>query len=106
MASKEPKSHGGEQFPAIFPGTTQKVAYTGTAAASAVFGAGVSIVRVVCTTDACIKFAASPTATTSDIFMPANHVEYFGVPEDGTYKVSAIQISSGGDMYVSEGSTT
>lgn len=91
-------------FQAIFPGTSQNVAYTGTAGVvTNAFGAGTSIVRVVLTTAGFVAFGTGPTATTSDMYMAAGVPEYFGVKKGGSYKVSAVQLSSGGTMYVTEG---
>jgi hypothetical protein len=104
MSSCAAEMNRGGKFQAILPGTTTKTAYTGTAAASAAVGAGVSIVRVVCTTNACIAFGTAPTATTSDIYMAAGVPEYFAIPEGSSYKVSAVRIADSGDMYVTAGS--
>lgn len=81
------------------PGTTQTVAYTGTAG-TVTNGAGaqVSIVRVVASSDAFISFSGD--ATTSDVFMAAGIPEYFVVTPG--QKVSAIQSSAGGNLYVTE----
>ena len=78
-------------------GTTQTVAYTGT---HGVITNAVSanVVRVWLTTAGYIAIGTAPVATTSDIPMPANTPEYFIVgPGD---KVSAIQASAGGNLYV------
>lgn len=76
-------------------GTTQAVAYTGTAAASTnAFGAQTYMVRVVANSACHYTFAASPTATTSDPFLPANWVEYVTVTPG--QKISAIQAATGG----------
>jgi len=82
----------------------QTVAYTGTAGHTTnVVGNGVYKVRIVCTTDAFV-LAHAPTdsdATTSTgHFWPANSVEYMTV--NPGQRISAIQLSSGGNMYVSE----
>lgn len=83
------------------PGTTQVVAYTGTAGTIAnAIGSGVQVIRVWVSTAGYIAIGASPTATTSDIPMPAGTPEYFIVPPGA--KVSAIQASSGGNLYVTE----
>lgn len=83
------------------PGTTQNVAYTGTAGTiTNAIGTGITVIRVWLTTAGFIKIAASPTATTADIPMPANTPEYFVVPPGS--KVSAIQSASGGTLYVTE----
>lgn len=83
------------------PGTTQSVAYTGTAGTiTNAVGTGCRLVRIVVTTDAFVKFGSAPTATTSDCFVPANTPEYFRV--DVGDKVSAIQSTGGGTLYVTE----
>ena len=83
------------------PGITQVKAYTGTAGTiDNAISTGITVIRVWVTTAAFIKIAASPTATTSDIPMPANTPEYFVVPPGS--KVSAIQSASGGSVYVTE----
>jgi hypothetical protein len=82
-------------------GTTQNVAYTGTAGTIAnAVGSQTYKVRVACTTDAFIKIDNSPTATTSDAPMFAGSVEYFSITPG--QKVSAIQSASGGTLYVTE----
>lgn len=82
------------------PGTTQVVAYTGTAGtiSNAVGGSGSVVIRVWLSTAGYIAVGAEPTATTSDIPMPANTPEYFIVSAGD--KVSAIQASSGGNLHV------
>jgi hypothetical protein len=82
-------------------GTHQSVAYTGTAGTVAnTITAGVQKVRV-CATSACyIAIGVSPTATTAGIYMPADSVEYFTVAAGE--KVSAIQLSAGGTLHVTE----
>lgn len=83
------------------PGATQVKAYTGTAGTiDNAISSGITVVRVWLTTAGYIAIGASPTATTSDIPMPANTPEYFVVPQGS--KVSAIQASSGGTLSVTE----
>ena len=97
-ASPNPTLAGG-RVQALSPVTHQKKAYTGTAGTidNAVAS---SVIRVVCTSNAHIKIGASPTATTNDVYMAANVAEYFRCsPGD---KVSAIQVSAGGDLHVTE----
>lgn len=87
-------------FNAIVPGTVQVVAYTGTAGQSAALGTSTKLVRVIASSACHIKFGANPTATTSDIYLPANVAEYFGVtPGD---KISAVQVASGGNLNITE----
>lgn len=83
------------------PGITQTKAYTGTAGViDDPISDGITIIRVWLTTAGFIAIGASPTATTSDIPMPANTPEYFVVPPGS--KVSAVQSSSGGNLFVTE----
>jgi MinD superfamily P-loop ATPase len=83
------------------PGTTHKKAYTDTSAAiDTAIGAGVYVVRILCTTDAHITFAASPTAVATDMLITANTPEYFSVTEG--QKVAAIREALDGDLYVTE----
>ncbi len=82
-------------------GTHQNVTYTGTQGViTNAMGAGVHKCRVVVTTAAFIKIGSSPTATSSDVYMPADSPEYFTIAEGE--KVSAIQSSSGGTLHVTE----
>jgi len=84
----------GHKIPRVLrPSTTQKLA---SLAVSTVFSHG-DVVRVVCNTDSHIIIGntSTGTATTSSIFMPDNHVEYFKM--EGTYLyVSGL----GGSTYV------
>lgn len=85
---------------ALSPVTHQSVAYTGThgVITNAVKG---TIIRVVVTSDAYIALGSAPTATTSDVYLPANTPEYFRAVS-GTTKVSAIQLATGGTLHVTE----
>lgn len=83
------------------PGTTQVVAYTGTAGTiSNGVGSQTRVVRVWTSTLAYLAFGSAPTATTSDIPIPANTPEYFIIAPGE--KVSAIQDASGGNLHVTE----
>ncbi len=83
------------------PGTSQVVAYTGTAGTIAnAIGSGVNVVRVMLTTAGHIAFGPAPTATTSDMYLAANVPEYFMVTPGA--KISAIQSASGGNLHVTE----
>lgn len=82
-------------------GTHQSVAYTGTAGTIAnVIGPQITKIRVATTTDAYIKIDNSPTATTSDPPIFAGQLEYFTVTPG--QKVSAIQVSAGGTLHVTD----
>lgn len=82
-----------------YPSTSQVVAYTGTAGTIAnAVGAHTHKVRVVCTTIAFISFTG--TATTGDMYVNANDPEVFTIKPG--QKVSAIQLSGGGNLHVTE----
>jgi hypothetical protein len=82
-------------------GTHQSAAYTGTAGTiTNAVGSGIQKVRVVVTSAAYVKVDKSPTATSSDVYMPADVPEYFTVKQGE--KVSAIQVSSSGTLHVTE----
>jgi hypothetical protein len=90
----------GQFVEAVGLGGTQAVAYTGSAAASNAFAANTKVVRVVATTDCFFAISANPTATTSNVYLPAGAVEYVRVnPSD---KISAIRRSQDGTLYVTE----
>lgn len=76
-------------------GTT---AYTGTAGNSTAAGVGIRAVRVVCTTAAFIRIGKTAVAVADDTYMPANVPEVFQCFEGE--RVSAIQVSSGGNLHV------
>ena len=64
-------------------GTHQSVAYTGTAGTIAnAFGAGTLAVRVVATTAAFVKIGSSPTATSGDVYLPADKAAPAAAPGD------------------------
>lgn len=82
-------------------GTHQSVAYTATAGTITNAVAEQTYkVRLVCTTDAYVKVGNAPTATTSDPIFPAGAVEYVTITPG--QKVSAVQVSSGGTLSVTE----
>ncbi len=82
-------------------GTHQSVAYTGTAGTiTNAIGNGVQKARIVCTSAAYVKVGVAPTATTSDVYWPADSIEYVTIKTGE--KVSAIQVSAGGTLHVTE----
>lgn len=81
--------------------TVQKVAYTGTAGTiTNAVGSQTRKVRLLVTTDACVAVGKAPTATTNDTYLTGLVPEYFTITPGE--KVSAIQIASGGNLYVTE----
>lgn len=93
--------HSGAPIHALRPNTTQDVAYTATAGTiSNAVGTNTTVVRVYVTSDAHIAIGSDPTADTDDMPMLADAPEYFKVNQGD--KVSAVQQSAGGDLYVTE----
>lgn len=86
---------------ALKAGTHQSVAFTGTAGTiSNAVGSRTRIVRIISTEACYIAFGSAPTATTSDMLLPADQVEYFTMV--GAEKVSAVQVATGGTLHVTE----
>jgi hypothetical protein len=82
-------------------GTHQSAAYTATAGTiTTAITDGVNKIRVICTSAAYVKIGNSPTATSSDVYMAADSPEYFTIKPG--MKVSAIQVSAGGTLHVTE----
>lgn len=88
--------------PAVYrPGTTQTVTVgAASAATSNAFGSGIHKLRIVSTTACHFVLGASPTATTSDPYLPADTVEYITVSQGE--KIAFIQNSAGGTAYATE----
>ena len=82
------------------PAASLTVAYTGTAGTTAAVSANASVVRVIATTDCFIEITTAGTAAVANtgLYLPALTPEYFFCPPSA--KVSAIQVSSGGTLYV------
>lgn len=77
----------------------QKVSYTGTDGDSTAFSEDTEV--ALCATTACyITIAAAPTAAASagSFPLPANVIWHVQVPAGS--KISAVQQSSGGDLYI------
>lgn len=86
--------------PAFAVVSNENVAYTGTSAASAAFSSGIHHIRIVATTACYYKIAGTPTATTSDTYLPANVIEIIRV--NPGQKIAFIQVSTGGTASVSQ----
>jgi len=81
------------------PAASVKVEYTGTAGTTSAVSANATVVRVVSTTDCFIEIGTNPTAVVdTGLYLAALVPEYFSCPPSA--KVSAIQVSSGGTIYV------
>lgn len=80
----------------------QSVAYTGTAGSTTGWAAGPQGVAIWSTTDAIVVVGEGVTASaTVGMPLPANLAVVFKVPQGtgATWRVSAIQLSSGGTVY-------
>lgn len=83
------------------PSTTQSVAYTGTAGTiTNAVGGQTRVVRLVATSAAHVAIGGAPTATTGDVYLPADMPETFLI--NPGEKVSAVQVSAGGTLHVTE----
>lgn len=77
-------------------GGAKKVAYTGTAGATATFSSETTAVWVLTTTDAFIRVGATAVAD-KDLYLPA-YTPIVLAAAGATY-VSAVQVASGGTLY-------
>lgn len=85
------------------PGTNQKIAYTGTAAASAAFGTETYALRIVTTSNAWYAIGQAPVAATTTgngVYLPLGIVEIIRVAPGE--KISFVQDSAGGNASVTE----
>lgn len=98
--SKSPTLKNGVQALRPSHSTTQTASYTGTHGVIST-AVNASIVRVVCTTAAYVAIGSAPVADSGDMYVAADQPEYFRVIP-GSDKVSAVQVSAGGSLYVTE----
>lgn len=79
----------------------QTAAYTGTAGSTTGWNAGPQGVLVWSSSDAYVRVGEGVTATTADTPIPAGTPVLFRVPPNvsGIWRVSAIQITTGGTVY-------
>jgi hypothetical protein len=82
--------------------TARTASYTGTAGSTGTWPAGPQGVVIWSTTAAYVVIGEGVTATTADTPIPANTPIPFVVPANvsGPWRVSAIQITSNGTVYV------
>jgi hypothetical protein len=81
-------------------GTSGNVAYTGTAGTYGPIGSEIYKVRVLVTTDAWVTTDGTTPSSTAGAYVVANSPEYFTTTPGQSVK--AVQVSSGGTMYVTE----
>ncbi len=92
----------GYHIQAIRPGTVQTVSVgASSAAVSNGFAGNSTILRIISTTACHYVLGSSPTATTSDSYLPADVVEYVSCRPGE--KIAFIQNAAGGTAYVTEG---
>ncbi len=94
------RSEYGDAVQAVYPGTVQKVTVSGTSAATP-NAVSSSVVRLLSTTDCYFVFGVTPTATANHSLLIANIPEYFTITPGE--KVAALQASTGGTLFVTEG---
>ena len=87
----------------IVPGGGQALSYTGTAGVSNAVAASATFVRLVSTTDCFVEItvAGASAVANTGFFLPAYTPEYFEC--SASAKVSAIQASAAGTLYISYG---
>ena len=84
-----------------YPRTTQSVAYTASSAATTnAVGSQIYAVRLVSTSDSHYALGESPTATTSDPYLPADTIEIISIKPG--QKVAFIRNTADGTAYVTE----
>ena len=99
--TKQRKDEDGFPFPAFQMGTVHKKAYTGThGRIDNAVSEKCTLAIVWCSTDAHIAIGSAPTATVASRPVTAKVDVLIALEKDD--KVSAIQQSSGGDLYVTE----
>lgn len=85
----------------VFEGTNQNLTLSTThAVTSAALSADAAVIRVATNVDVYLSVGATPTATTTDILLPAGTIDYFLVePSD---KVSGEAVAGTGVMSITE----
>jgi hypothetical protein len=81
-------------------GPSGNAAYTGTAGTYGPIGAEIYKVRVLVTTDAWVTTDGATPSSTSGAYVVASSPEYFTTTPGQSVK--AVQVSSGGTLYVTE----
>lgn len=88
-------------FNAICIGPSQKITTGASSVSSTAVAQTTTIVRVLCTSACLVAIGASPTASATSCFVPANTVQYFGC--NGGDIVAVIQDTTTGTFYLTEG---
>lgn len=87
---------------AIFPGTSQKVAFSATNAQSTALGASTTLVELYASQNCHIKVAADPTAVADGtcLFLPLGVVRQIAVTAG--HKIGVIRDSADGNLFITE----
>ena len=80
------------QCPVIPAIAEQTIDFSGGATPSAAFNAATKFILINTDTTCALAFGTAPVAATSQR-MPADSTRFYGVPNTGTYKVSAVAVS-------------
>lgn len=81
--------------------SSQTVAYTGTAGTITGFTDNPKSLRLMSTTDCFVEIGPNPTAVANTgMYLAAYQYDYVRTDKSNTIKVSAIQVSAGGSLYV------
>jgi len=91
---------------ALEPGVVQNISFTtsGSTATGNNIGATTVVVRLVATADCYVAIgpAASVTASSSSMLLPAAAIEYFRVDQNATWKVAARGVAAAATLNVTE----
>lgn len=101
MPTSLPRDDRKQTIQVLQPGVTQVIVMdTESQATTAI--TNTSVIRVLATADCHIVVGVSPTATLSDLYIPANVPEYFEIGQDGNNQLAVVQDSAGGTIYITE----
>jgi hypothetical protein len=78
------------QAPLEPPQAEQVIDFTSGPAVSNVFSQYTRLIRLVCDTPCSVSIGVNPTANADSGRMPADTVEFRGIPEGSAFKISAI----------------
>lgn len=105
LGSTKPPSNLVDGWEALYPGVSQKVAFSVASAKSAALQARTSVVRLYATNDCHIKVAPDATATAvadgTCYFLPK--LVQFSIGVVGGQKIAVIRDSADGNLFITEG---
>jgi hypothetical protein len=95
-----PEDDESRGIPAIFPGSSQRLAVGSSSVQSTSMGETTGLVRLSASTDCYIAFGTNPTATNASLYLPAGMVEYIGI--NPGEKIAVLQVSAAGFLNIVE----